>query len=328
MAVDRRFLDGASTVLKSLSIFTGNANRALADEICKFVEIPLGRVDVTHFSDGEIYVEVGENVRGVNCFVVQPTCSPPNESLMELLITIDALKRASAGSIVAIIPYFGYARQDRKAKPRTPITAKLVANLITAAGADRALAMDLHAGQIQGFFDIPFDHLYAMPVLIEELRILGFGGEHTVVVSPDAGGVERARAFSKRLGAGLAIIDKRRPAPNVSEIMNIVGDVRGKKAVIVDDIIDTAGTLTNAAHAIINAGAQSVSATASHAVFSGKALQRITDSPLQHVVVTNTIPQSEQGAANPKIRVKSVGRLLGEAIKRIHHGDSISSLFV
>jgi ribose-phosphate pyrophosphokinase len=315
-------------VLKSLSIFTGNAKRALADEICKFVEIPLGRADVTHFSDGEIYVEIGENVRGVNCFVVQPTCSPPNQSLMEVLIMIDALKRASAGSIVAIIPYFGYARQDRKAKPRTPITAKLVANLITAAGADRALAMDLHAGQIQGFFDIPFDHLYAMPVLIEELRVLGFGGDQTVVISPDAGGVERARAFSKRLGAGLAIIDKRRPAPNVTEVMNIVGDVKGKKTVIVDDIIDTAGTLTNAAHAIMNAGAQSVSACASHAVFSGKALQRITESPLQHVVVTNTIPQSEQGAANPKIRVKSVGRLLGEAIKRIHHGDSISSLFV
>ncbi len=315
-------------MLKSLSIFTGNANRALADEICKFVEIPLGRADVTHFSDGEIYVEIGENVRGVNCFVVQPTCSPPNQSLMELLIMIDALRRASAGSIVAIIPYYGYARQDRKAKPRTPITARLVANLITAAGANRALAMDLHAGQIQGFFDIPFDHLYSMPVLIEELRTLGYGGDSTVVVSPDAGGVERARAFSKRLGAGLAIIDKRRPAPNVSEIMNIVGDVKGKKAVIVDDIIDTAGTLANAAHAIINAGAASVSATASHAVFSGKAIQRITDSPLQHVVVTNTIPLSEQGQACQKVRVKSVGRLLGEAIKRIHHGDSISSLFV
>jgi ribose-phosphate pyrophosphokinase len=315
-------------VLKSLSIFTGNANRALADEICKFVEIPLGRADVTHFSDGEIYVEVGENVRGVNCFVVQPTCSPPNQSLMELLIMIDALKRASAGSIVAIIPYFGYARQDRKAKPRTPITAKLVANLITAAGADRALAMDLHAGQIQGFFDIPFDHLFAMPVLIDELRVLGFGGESTVVISPDAGGVERARAFSKRLGAGLAIIDKRRPAPNVSEVMHIVGDVRGKKTVIVDDIIDTAGTLTHAAAAIMAAGAQSVSACASHPVFSGKAVQRIIDSPLQHVVVTNTIPLSDAGAACPKVRVKSVGRLLGEAIKRIHHGDSISSLFV
>jgi ribose-phosphate pyrophosphokinase len=315
-------------VLKSLSIFTGNANRALAEEICKFVEIPLGRCDVTHFSDGEIYVEVGENVRGVNCFVVQSTCSPPNQSLMELLIMIDALKRASAASIVAIIPYFGYARQDRKAKPRTPITAKLVANLVTAAGADRALAMDLHAGQIQGFFDIPFDHLFAMPVLIEELRILGFQGDQCVVVSPDAGGVERARAFSKRLGASLAIIDKRRPAPNVSEVMNIVGDVRGKKAVIVDDIIDTAGTLTSAATAIMNAGALSVSACSSHPVFSGKSVQRIQDSPLAHVVVTNTIPLSEAGQQCSKVRVKSVGRLLGEAIKRIHHGDSISSLFV
>ncbi|MGE0548011.1 MAG: ribose-phosphate pyrophosphokinase [Kofleriaceae bacterium] len=315
-------------MLKSLSIFTGNANRVLADEICKFVEIPLGRADVTHFSDGEIYVEIGENVRGVNCFVVQPTCSPPNQSLMELLIMIDALKRASAGSIVAIIPYYGYARQDRKAKPRTPITAKLVANLIGAAGADRALAMDLHAGQIQGFFDIPFDHLYSMPVLIEELRTLGYGGDQTVLVSPDAGGVERARAFSKRLGAGLAIIDKRRPAPNVSEVMNIVGDVRGKKAVIIDDIIDTAGTLTNAAQAIINAGAASVAACACHAVFSGKAIQRITESPLAHVVVTNTIPLSEEAQGCNKVRVKSVGRLLGEAIKRIHHGDSISSLFI
>lgn len=315
-------------MLKALSIFTGNSNRTLAEEICKFVEIPLGKADVTHFSDGEIYVEIGENVRGVNCFVVQPTCTPVNQSLMELLIMIDALKRASAGSIVAIIPYFGYARQDRKAKPRTPITAKLAANLITAAGADRALAMDLHAGQIQGFFDIPFDHLYAMPVLIEELRMLGYGGENTVVVSPDAGGVERARAFSKRLDAGLAIIDKRRPAPNVTEVMNIVGDVRGKKTVIVDDIIDTAGTLSNAASAIMNAGAASVASCASHPVFSGKAVTRITDSPLQHVVVTNTIPLSESAAACSKVRVRSVGRLLGEAIKRIHHGDSISSLFM
>jgi ribose-phosphate pyrophosphokinase len=315
-------------VLKSLSIFTGNANRPLADEICKFVEIPLGRADVTHFSDGEIYVEIAENVRGVNCFVVQPTCTPVNQSLMELLIMIDALRRASAGSIVAIVPYYGYARQDRKAKPRTPISAKLVANLVVAAGANRALAMDLHAGQIQGFFDIPFDHLFAMPVLIEELRVLGYGGESTVVVSPDAGGVERARAFSKRLGAGLAIIDKRRPAPNVTEVMNIVGDVRNKKAVIVDDIIDTAGTLTGAASAIMAAGAQSVAACASHPVFSGRAVARITESPLQHVVVTNTIPLNDAAAACSKVRVRSVGRLLGEAIKRIHHGDSISSLFV
>jgi ribose-phosphate pyrophosphokinase len=315
-------------VLKSLSIFTGNANRALAEEVCKFVEIPLGRADVTHFSDGEIYVEIGENVRGVNCFIVQSTCSPPNQSLMELLIMVDALKRASAASIVAIIPYFGYARQDRKSKPRTPITAKLVANLITAAGADRALAMDLHAGQIQGFFDIPFDHLFAMPVLIDELRALGYGGEDTVVVSPDAGGVERARAFSKRLGSTLAIIDKRRAAPNVSEVMNIVGDVKNKRAVIVDDIIDTAGTLTNAAYAIKDAGASQVAACATHPVFSGKAVQRISDSPLSHVVVTNTIPLTDAGHACPKVRVKSVGRLLGEAIKRIHHGDSISSLFM
>jgi ribose-phosphate pyrophosphokinase len=315
-------------VLKSLSIFTGNANRALAEEVCKFVEIPLGRADVTHFSDGEIYVEIGENVRGVNCFIVQSTCSPPNQSLMELLIMVDALKRASAASIVAIIPYFGYARQDRKSKPRTPITAKLVANLITAAGADRALAMDLHAGQIQGFFDIPFDHLFAMPVLIDELRALGYGGEDTVVVSPDAGGVERARAFSKRLGSTLAIIDKRRAAANVSEVMNIVGDVKGKKAVIVDDIIDTGGTLTNAAHAIKEAGASQVATCATHPVFSGKAVQRISDSPLSHVVVTNTIPLTDAGHACSKVRVKSVGRLLGEAIKRIHHGDSISSLFM
>jgi ribose-phosphate pyrophosphokinase len=315
-------------VLKSLSIFTGNANRALAEEVCKFVEIPLGRADVTHFSDGEIYVEIGENVRGVNCFIVQSTCSPPNQSLMELLIMVDALKRASAASIVAIIPYFGYARQDRKSKPRTPITAKLVANLITAAGADRALAMDLHAGQIQGFFDIPFDHLFAMPVLIDELRALGYGGEDTVVVSPDAGGVERARAFSKRLGSTLAIIDKRRAAANVSEVMNIVGDVNGKKAVIVDDIIDTGGTLTNAAHAIKEAGASQVATCATHPVFSGKAVQRISDSPLSHVVVTNTIPLTDAGHACSKVRVKSVGRLLGEAIKRIHHGDSISSLFM
>ena len=312
----------------TMAVFTGSANPQLALDIARYLQVPLGRAHVGRFSDGEVTVELMENVRGRDVFVVQSTCPPANDHLMELLVTVDACRRASAGRITAVMPYFGYARQDRKTKPRTPITAKLVANLITAAGADRALAMDLHAGQIQGFFDIPFDHLYSMPVLIDELRVLGYGGEGTVVVSPDAGGVERARAFSKRLGAGLAIIDKRRPAPNVSEIMNIVGDVKGKKTVIIDDIIDTAGTLTNAAHAIINAGAASVAACASHAVFSGKAVQRINDSPLSHVVVTNTIPLSEQGAACPKVRVKSVGRLLGEAIKRIHHGDSISSLFM
>jgi ribose-phosphate pyrophosphokinase len=314
-------------VIKALSVFTGNSNRPIAEEICKFVEIPLGRADVTHFADGEIYVEIGENVRGVNCFVVQSTCTPVNQSLMELLIMIDALRRASAGSIVAVIPYFGYARQDRKSKPRTPITAKLVANLISAAGADRVVSMDLHAGQIQGFFDIPFDHLFAMPVFIEELRGMGYGDD-AVFISPDAGGVERARAYSKRLGASVGLIDKRRPAPNVSEVMNIVGEVKGKKAIIVDDIIDTAGTLVNAARAIMDAGAHSVVAVASHAVFSGAALDKIEASPLSQVIVTNSIPLRLEGRDGKKIKVKSVGRLLGEACKRIHHGDSISSLFI
>jgi ribose-phosphate pyrophosphokinase len=315
-------------LIKSLSIFSGNSNRAIAEEICKYMEIPLGRANVTHFSDGEIYVELAENVRGVNCFVVQSTCTPVNRALMELLIIIDALRRASAGSIVAVVPYFGYARQDRKTKPRTPITAKLVANLISAAGATRVLSMDLHAGQIQGFFDIPFDHLFGMPVFIDDLKSRGYVGSDVVVVSPDAGGVERARAYSKRLDASLAIIDKRRPQPNVSEVMHIVGEVKGKRAVLVDDIIDTAGTLTTAAQAVINAGAQSVMACGTHPVLSGNAIERIEKSPLSEVIVSNTIPLSEEGLASRKIRVKSVGRLLGEAVKRIHHGDSISSLFI
>ncbi len=314
-------------MIKALSIFSGNSHPAIAEEICHFVEIPLGRADVTHFSDGEIYVEIQENVRGVNCFVVQSTCTPVNQALMELLIMIDALRRASAGSIVAVVPYFGYARQDRKVKPRTPITAKLVANLIAAAGADRVLSMDLHAGQIQGFFDIPFDHLFAMPVFIDELRASGYGRD-TVMVSPDAGGVERARAYAKRLRASVAMIDKRRAGPNVSEVMNIIGDVKGKRAVIIDDIIDTAGTLTNAARAIHEEGAASVVACATHGVFSGQAIERINSSPLTEVIVSNTIPLNETGRACSKIRVRSVGRLLGEACKRIHHGDSISSLFI
>jgi ribose-phosphate pyrophosphokinase len=317
-------------VLKSLSIFTANANRPIAEEICKYVEIPLGRADVTHFSDGEIYVEINENVRGVNCFVVQSTCTPVNQSLMELLIMIDALKRASAGSIVAVIPYFGYARQDRKTKPRTPITAKLVADLISAAGADRVVAMDLHAGQIQGFFNIPFDHLYGMPVFLDELRHMSLSD--VVVVSPDAGGTERARAYSKRLGASMAIIDKRRSHPNVSEVMNVVGEVKGKAAIIVDDIIDTAGTLCNAARAVMDSGARSVVAVASHGVFSGPAIERIEASPLSEVMVTDTIPlphlRDASAARSSKITVLSVSRLLGEAVKRIHHGDSISSLFI
>jgi ribose-phosphate pyrophosphokinase len=313
-------------MLKPLTIFTGNANPAIAEAICKYVEIPLGRTELTHFSDGEIYVEIGENVRGANCFVVQSTSSPVNQHLMELLIMIDALKRASAGHIVAVMPYFGYARQDRKVKPRTPITAKLVADLIEAAGADRVLSMDLHAGQIQGFFGIPFDHLFAMPIMLDQLR--GRYGKDSVVVSPDAGGVERARAYSKRLKAGLAIIDKRRAAHNVSEVMNIIGDVKDRDCVIVDDIIDTAGTLINAAQAIVDAGAKSVSACASHAVFSGPAIERIADSALSEVIVTDSIPLSAEGEQCEKIKVYSVSRLLGEAVKRIHHGDSISSLFI
>jgi ribose-phosphate pyrophosphokinase len=246
---------------------------------------------------------------------------------MELLIMIDALKRASAGSIIAVLPYFGYGRQDRKVKPRTPISAKLVADLIAAAGADRVLAVDLHAGQIQGFFNIPVDHLFAMPVFIDYLRPR-HTGQGTVVVSPDAGGVERARAYSKRLDAGLAIIDKRRSAPNVSEVMHLIGDVKGKDAVIVDDMIDTAGTLVQAARAVMEAGAKSVVASATHAVLSGPAIQRIEDSPLTEVCVTDTIPLSEAARQCKKIKVLSVARLLGEAVKRIHHGDSISSLFI
>src|SRR5215468_4100112 len=314
-------------MIKALTIFTGNAHRELATEICRTVEVPLGRAEITKFSDGESYVEIGENVRGVNCFVVQSTSSPVNHNLMELLIMIDALKRASAGSIIAVLPYFGYARQDRKVKPRTPISAKLVADLITTAGADRVVTVDLHAGQIQGFFDIPVDHLFAMPVMIDYLQ-RKFQGKETVLVSPDAGGVERARAYSKRLGATLAIIDKRRSGPNVSEVMNLIGDVKGKDAVIVDDMIDTAGTLTQAARAIKDAGARAVYACASHGVLSGPAIQRIEDSPLTEVCVTNTIPLREEAKGCKKLRVMSVGRLLGEAIKRIHHGDSISSLFI
>jgi ribose-phosphate pyrophosphokinase len=313
-------------MLKGLTIFSGNANRPLAEEICHFVGVPLGPAKVGAFSDGECFVEIGENVRGVHCFVVQPTSAPVNHNVMELLVMIDALKRASAGSIIAIIPYFGYARQDRKVKPRTPISAKLVADLITAAGADRVLSIDLHAGQIQGFFNVPFDHLFALPVLTEYMRE-HFHREDVVIVSPDAGGVERARAYSKRLKASLAIIDKRREAPNVSEVMNIIGTVEGRTAVLLDDLIDTAGTLTNAARALKERGAKHVVAAASHPVLSGPAIGRIEESCLEEVIVTNTIPLSDRAQQCSKIKVLSVGRLLGEAVKRIFHGDSISSLF-
>lgn len=315
-------------MLKSLSIFSGNAHRDLANAICAAIEVRPGESLVSSFSDGEIFVEIRENVRGVNCFVVQPTCPPVNQNLMELLVMVDALKRASAGSIVAIIPYFGYARQDRKVKPRTPISAKLVADLITAAGVDRVVSVDLHAGQIQGFFNIPVDHLYAMPVYIEFLRSRGLHGENAVIVSPDAGGVERTRAFAKRLESMMAIIDKRRPAPNISEVMNIIGDVKGKHAVIIDDMIDTAGTVCAAAKVVLEQGAKSVVACASHGVLSGPAIERISGSMLSELIITDTIPLTPAAKACGKIKVLSVARLLGEAIKRIHHGDSISNLFI
>lgn len=311
----------------TLTIFSGNSNPTLTQDVANYVGTKVGAARVERFADGEIFVEIGENVRGTNCFIVQSTCSPPNRNLMELLIMIDALKRASAGSIVAIMPYFGYARQDRKVKPRTPITAKLVADLLTAAGATRVLSVDLHAGQIQGFFNIPFDHLYATPVLREMLDRERFGGEDTVVVSPDAGGVERARAYSKHIKCGLAIIDKRRDKPGSSQVHHLIGDVKGKRAILVDDMIDTAGTLCNAAMAVKEHGAISVDAIATHGVFSGPAMQRIHDSVLGRVWVTDSIPQGPRVEACYKIEVLGLGRLLGEAIKRIHHGDSISSLF-
>lgn len=312
---------------KTLTIFGGNSNPNLAKAVASYVGTPLGDCRVARFSDGEIFVEVNENVRNVNCFIVQSTCSPPNRNLMELLIMIDALKRASAGSIVAIIPYFGYARQDRKVKPRTPISAKLVADLLTAAGCTRVLSVDLHAGQIQGFFNIPFDHLFATPVLRDKLEREKLGGDDTVIVSPDAGGVERARAYSKALRCGLAIIDKRRDRPNVSQIHHLIGDVEGKRAVLIDDMIDTAGTLCNAAQAVMDHGATSVYAVATHGVFSGPAIDRINNSVLTAVWVTDSIPQSQRLEQCPRLEVLSLGNLLGEAIKRIHHGDSISSLF-
>ncbi len=313
-------------MLQEMKIFSGNANRALAQEICDHLSVPLAEATVKTFSDGEIMVEIKENVRGRDVFVVQSTCQPANQNLMELLVMIDALKRASADRITAVIPYFGYARQDRKVAPRTPITSKLVADLITTAGAQRVLCVDLHAGQIQGFFDIPVDHLYAAPVVLEDIKSR-FSGD-VVVVSPDAGGTERARAFAKRLNAGLAIIDKRRSAANVSEVMHIIGDVDGKNCIIVDDMIDTAGTLCQAAAALKAHGAGDVYATATHPVLSGPALERINDSALKEVLISNTIPAEEKAKQCPRLRIVSVAKLLAEAINRIHGDESVSSLFV
>ena len=309
-------------------ILSGNSNRQLAQEMCDYLSVPLGKCEVSRFSDGEIQVEIGENVRGRDIFLVQSTCSPVNDHLMELLIMIDAAKRASAASITAVVPYFGYARQDRKVAPRVPITARLVADMITAAGATRFVSMDLHAGQIQGFFDMPSDHLYASPVLLEHMRKRFSDPDEVVVISPDAGGVERARAFAKRLGTTLAIIDKRRAKANVAEVMNLIGDVKGKTAVLLDDMVDTAGTLAQGAHALMENGAKRVVAYAVHPVLSGPALQRLQDSVIDELVVTNTCPLSPAARASKKITQLSVSQIFGEAIRRIYQADSLSSLFV
>jgi len=313
--------------LRDWVILSGNANRPLAQKICEKLGKTLAHADVRRFSDGEVFVEIKENVRGRDAFVIQPTCSPANDTLMELLIMVDALKRASAKEITAVVPYFGYARQDRKVAPRTPISAKLVAELIQAAGATRVVSMDLHAGQIQGFFDIPFDNLFALPIIVDHLRKETGEGDGFVLVSPDAGGVERARAYAKRMNSSVAMIDKRRTGPNVAKAMNIVGDVEGKIAILLDDMIDTAGTLTEAANAVIAQGATAVFAAATHGVLSGPAIERIDASPIKRVIVTDTIPLSAEASKCKKITQLSVASLLAEAIHRIHNYDSVSDLF-
>ena len=310
---------------KRVLVFSGRANQKLTEEICNYIDVPLGKTVIRDFSDKEIYVRIEENVRGGDVFVVQSTCFPGNTNLMELLIMIDALRRASAKRITAVIPYYGYARQDRKNEPRVPITSKLVADLVVTAGADRVLTVDLHAGQIQGFFNIPLDHLFAINVLIDYIKEQKL--EDLIVISPDAGGVERARAYAKRLNSSLAIIDKRRDIPNEAKAMNIIGDVKGKIAFIVDDMIDTAGTLMEATDALLGAGAREVHACCSHPVLSGPAGERIANSPIKTVITTNTIPLNGELEKNSKIKVLSVASLLGEAILRIHQETSVSSLF-
>jgi ribose-phosphate pyrophosphokinase len=313
--------------MSDFAIFSGNSNPVLAKKICDYLNVPMGAAKVKTFSDGEIQIEINDNVRLKDIFVVQSTCHPVNDNLVELLLMIDAFNRSSTKRITAVIPYYGYARQDKKVAPRVPISAKLVADLITTAGADRVITMDLHAGQIQGFFGVPVDNLFAAPVTLQHIRS-NFDQEKLVIVSPDAGGAERARAFAKRLGAGLAIIDKRRSAPNVAKAMSVVGDVKDKVAMILDDMADTAGTLTQAASAIMEHGACEVHACCSHAVLSGPAVDRITDSPLKSLIVTDTIPLSNKAAVCGKIEVLSIAELVGEAIIRSTTGDSVTSLFV
>jgi len=312
--------------MHSLVVFAGNSNPQLAGNICRHIGIGLGDAEVKRFSDGEVQIEIRENVRGKDVFVLQSTCAPVNEHLVELLLMIDAFKRASARRITAVIPYYGYARQDKKIAPRVPISAKLVADLIEVAGANRVITMDLHAGQIQGFFNVPVDNLFAAPVLLQYIKN-NFRND-TVVVSPDAGGAERARAFAKRLDSLMAIIDKRRDAPNKAEAMNVVGDVDGKIAIILDDMVDTAGTLTQAALALQERGASEVHACSAHAVLSGPAVERINESAIQSLVVTDTVPLGDKARECEKLRVLSVSKLLGEAIQRSHTGSSVSSLFV
>lgn len=313
-------------MLEKIKIFSGNANIPLAKKICDNLGISLGKANVSTFSDGETRVEIDENVRGMDVFIIQPTCSPVNVTCMELLIMTDALKRASAGRITTVIPYYGYSRQDRKVAPRAPISAKLLADLITTAGANRVLSIDLHAGQIQGFFNIPVDNLFATPVLLDYMKKKYV--DNTVVVSPDTGGVERARAFGKRLGASLAIIDKRREGPNEAQVMNIIGNIEGKSVILIDDMIDTAGTVVQGANALKNAGALEVSVCCTHPVLSGPAMERIETSDIKEVVVTDTIPLSERAQKCSKIKVLSVAGLLSEAVRRIYYNDSVSSLFI
>ncbi|HEY4902643.1 MAG TPA: ribose-phosphate pyrophosphokinase [Candidatus Sulfotelmatobacter sp.] len=310
---------------EKFKIFSGTANEALADEVCNFLGMPRGQAQVIRFRDGECYVQIQENVRGCDVFVIQPTCRPVDEHLMELLLMIDALKRASARRITAVIPYFGYARQDRKDKPRSPISSKLVADLLTTAGAHRALIVDLHTPQLQGFFNIPVDHLFASPVLVDHFKKLSL--PNLTVVSPDAGGVERARFFAKKVDAALAIVDKRRVEINVAEVMNVIGAVSGRTCLIIDDLIDTAGTLVKTAEALLDNGATDVYACCSHPVLSGPAVENIARSAIREVVVTNTIPLTEEAKREPKIRVLSIAGLIGRAIQANHEETSVSKLF-
>jgi len=323
--VKRKIGSDANKDFSWLRIFTGNSNIDLVEKISEKLNIPIGKSEVKNFSDGEINVEIDESVRGMDVFVIQSICAPVNNNLMELLILIDALKRASARRITAGLPYYGYARQDRKVSPRAPISAKLVADLITTAGASRILTVDLHAGQIQGFFNIPVDHLFAAPVLLDYLKQLK---NDIVIVSPDAGGVERARAYAKRLSSSLAIIDKRREGANVSQVMNIIGDVSGMVAVLVDDMVDTGGTLVRGAYALIEKGAKAVFACCTHPVLSGEAVKLLMESPIEEMIVTDTIPLREEAKACPKIKVFSISSLLGDAIRRIYEDESVSYLFV